>query len=183
MHTDHLENEDPRTTEEKQGNQNKDRKGKRWRKADAALSMGQPGSSELCTFRLATQGPAWTPRVSLVGHPDPQSPQPLPKVMLPLRGDPSSPPSWFGPHLGGSGRKHTIGGRKCHIGTRKSTLESMWAKGGNNQMWNVGLLYDDTPSGLKNTIWRMGEVAHTFNARIRKAEASGSLSSKPAWFT
>lgn len=67
-----------------------------------------------------------------------------------------------------------------HITRRKMTLESMWAKEGNNQIWNVGLLYDSTTSGLKkNTIWEMGEVAHTFNPRTWEAEAG----SKPAWFT
>lgn len=50
------------------------------------------------------------------------------------------------------------------------------ATGGNNQIWNVGLLDDDIPSGLKkNTIWGMGEVAHTFNHRTQEAEADGSL--------
>ena len=45
------------------------------------------------------------------------------------------------------------------------------ATGGNNQIWNVGLLDDDIPSGLKkNTIWGMGEVAHTFNHRTQEAE-------------
>lgn len=64
------------------------------------------------------------------------------------------------------------------------TLGSAWAKGGNNQIWNVGLLYDDTLSGLKkNTIWRMGEVAHIFNVRTREAEASGSIFSRTARFT
>lgn len=116
-------------------------------------------------------------------HPPPQSPQPLPNVMLPLWGAPSPPPRWFCPHLGDSGRRITTGKRKCHIHTRKMTLESVWATGGNNQIWNVGLLDDDIPSGLKkNTIWGMGEVAHTFNPRTQEAEADGSLSSKPAWF-
>lgn len=90
MHTDQQENEDP--TEQKQGNQNKDRKGKRWRKTDALLSMGQPGSSKLYTIILTTQCPAWPPMVSPAGHPI-QSPQPLPNVIVLLQGAPSSWPS------------------------------------------------------------------------------------------
>lgn len=120
MHTDHLENEDPRTTEQKQGNQNTDRRGKRWRKTNAVLSMGQPGSSKLCL--------AWPSRVSPAGPSHPTEPSTPTHVMLPLWGAPSPPPSWFGPHLGGCGRRLTTGKRKCHIHTRrKMTLESLWA--------------------------------------------------------
>lgn len=154
MHTDQRENEDP--TEQKQGNQNKDRKGKRWRKTDAVLSMGRPSSSKLCTIILTTQCPAWLAchgQSSRPSHPEPSAPIQCDAASL---GSPFPSSKLVRPSLQVAVEGGTLqAGGKCHISTKyKIALESRWAKGGNTQTWNVGLLCDNTPSGLKkNTIW------------------------------
>lgn len=183
MHTDQRENEDP--TEQKQGNQNKDRKGKRWRKTDAMLSMGQPGSSKLCTIILTTQCPAWLAchgQSSRPSHPEPSAPIQCDAASL---GSPFPSSKLVRPSLQVAVEGGTLqAGGKCHISTKyKIALESRWAKGGNIRpgMWDFYMTTH--PLALKEHHLGMEEVAHTFHPRAREAEAGGSLNSRPACST
>lgn len=109
-------------------------------------TWGQPGSSKLCTL-LTTQGPAWSPKVSPAGHPTPPEPSVPTQCGAASSGSPFPSPKlvwhWLrGQWKGAHGRREEMPHQ--HITRRKITLESMSAKEGNNQIWNVGLLYDST---------------------------------------